>query len=106
MYPSEHIDASFDDVAPKVVPDVRDRLKQLLQEQFPNDQATCRHLLENDLGFRDLCEEYEACLDAIQRLGHSYVDRELRMEYVELRLEIEEELLHHIADYEFGRKGR
>jgi len=70
----------------------------LLLERFPHVRNFSLQLLERNETFRDLCEEYEACAEAADRLGRSASDEALRREYSALRLRLESELLRYISE--------
>ena len=83
-------------------PDDRSQVRgcvRLLLERFPHVQAVSLQLLEQHEAFRDLCEEYEACTEAAERLAHSEADEALRREYSALRLRLEGELLRYISEH-------
>jgi hypothetical protein len=71
---------------------------KLLLERFPHVQAVSLLLLARHETFRDLCEEYEACTEAAERLEHSGADDAIRKEYSALRLRLEGELLRYISE--------
>lgn len=71
---------------------------QLLLERFPHLQSVATRLLENNETFRDLCEEYEACAQAIERLAPPEADVAMFREFSALRLRLEGELLRYISD--------
>jgi hypothetical protein len=74
---------------------------KLVLERFPNVQSQATHLFERDEGFRELCEEYEACTTAADRLEASAPRQEqLRREYAALRLRLEGELLRYLQEFE------
>jgi hypothetical protein len=84
--------------------DTRDRGQEhacirLLLERFPHLRAISIHLLERHETFRELCEEYEACTEVIERLAHSQSDDALTKEYSALRLRLEGELLRYISEH-------
>ena len=66
---------------------------QLVTEQFPllRDRVAC--LFESDPIFRELCEDYEACAQA---LGRQACNEGLRREYSALRLRLETEMLGYL----------
>lgn len=72
---------------------------RLLLERFPHLQAVCVHLLERHETFRDLCEEYEACTEVIERLTDCEGDDAIIKEYSALRLRLEGELLRYICGH-------
>ena len=63
---------------------------QLVREQFPPLRDRVVSLFDGDPVFRELCEDYEACTDALARQPAS---AGLRQEYATLQLRIETELL-------------
>jgi hypothetical protein len=70
---------------------------QLVSEQFPllRDRVAC--LFQRDLVFRELCEDYEACAQALSRQRASEA---LGREYAALRLRLETELLGYLNQAE------
>ena len=68
---------------------------QLVSEQFPHlrERVTC--LFEREEIFRELCEDYETCADALDRQPAS---DGLRREYSALRLRLEAELLPYLRE--------
>jgi hypothetical protein len=67
----------------------------LINQQFPHlrDRVAC--LFERDVVFRELCEDYETCAQALAR--HEIAEA-LRREYAALQLRLETELLQHLQD--------
>ena len=63
---------------------------QLVSEQFPHLSDRVASLFEGDTVFRELCEDYEACTNALARQPAS---AGLRQEYAALQLRLETELL-------------
>ena len=63
---------------------------QLVSEQFPHVMDRVASLFEGDPVFRELCEDYEACTNALARQPPS---AGLRQEYAALQLRLETELL-------------
>jgi len=62
--------------------------------QFPFLRERVADLFEHDEVFRDLCSEYQACLDALARFDAGDASAEpLRKEYATLRLRLEGEML-------------
>ena len=80
------------------------RCVQLFLERFPHVRELSRELLKDSDAFRELCEEYEACTDVIDRLAHSESKAALLTEYSALRLRLEGELLRCISAY-WSAKG-
>jgi len=75
------------------------RYLERLLETFPTDQAVVLRLIESDATFREICEEYAACNEAVERLVHGSFDADMRKEYLALQLELEGELLRHILEH-------
>jgi hypothetical protein len=72
---------------------------KILLERFPNLRAVSLQLLEQNEVFRELCEEYEACTEAAERLAHDESDDAMLREYCALRLRLEAELLRYISQH-------
>ena len=70
---------------------------KILAERFPRVRAVSLQLLEHNEAFRELCEEYEICSEAAERLERSCGNEPLRIEYAVLCLRLEGELLRCIA---------
>ncbi len=62
----------------------------LVIEHFPDLRREVACLFEEDDVFRELCEDYEACSQALARQESNEA---LRREYAALRLRLETELL-------------
>jgi len=62
----------------------------LAREQFPHLRDRVVSLFDGDSVFRELCDDYEACTDALARQPAS---AGLRQEYAALQLRLETELL-------------
>jgi hypothetical protein len=77
---------------------------QLFLHRYPHVREVSEQLLRDNDAFRDLCEEYEACTEAIQRLAQPDANAGLLTEYCTLRLRLEGELLRCIADH-YGARG-
>lgn len=72
---------------------------KLVSEQFPHVRERAVLLFGRDEAFRELCEEYEACVGAAQRLDASRPEQgAMQREYVALRLRIEGELLRYLQE--------
>jgi hypothetical protein len=69
----------------------------LVSQHFPHlrDRVAC--LFERDMVFRELCEDFETCSQALARQEQS---QGLRREYAALQLRLETELLQHLNDAE------
>jgi hypothetical protein len=96
--------SSDDPLSPRDDPgrDERARLREcldLLRERFPHINGVSLQLLERDDTFRELCEEYVACTEVVERLTRSGSDEALRREYSALRLRVERELLGYISGH-------
>jgi hypothetical protein len=76
---------------------------QLVTEQFPHlrDRVAC--LFERDDVFRELCEDYETCAEALARQPAS---EGLRREYSALQLRLETELLRFLTEDAAAAGGR
>lgn len=62
--------------------------------QFPLLRERVMDRFDHDEVFRDLCSEYQACLDALARFDSGDASAEpLRKEYSALRLRLEGEML-------------
>jgi hypothetical protein len=62
-------------------------------EQFPHLRERVACLFDEDVVFRELCEDYETCTNALARQPS---EPGLREEYSALRLRLETELLGHL----------
>jgi hypothetical protein len=71
---------------------------KLLLERFPHVQALALKRCEKQDSFRELCDEYWACSEALARLERPGSEEGLRAEYGALRLRLEGELLRYIAE--------
>jgi hypothetical protein len=72
---------------------------KLLLERFPHVRDISLQLLLQQETFRELCEEYEACTQAAERLAQTESNEALRKEYSALRLRLEGELLRYISEH-------
>jgi hypothetical protein len=68
---------------------------QLVTEQFPYLRDRVVRVFERDLVFQELCEDYEACAQALERQS---CNQALQHEYTALRLRLETELLRYVED--------
>ena len=68
---------------------------QLVIEQFPHLRERVACLFEREELFRELCEDYETCADALNRQPAS---EGLRREYSALQLRLETELLRFLLE--------
>jgi hypothetical protein len=68
---------------------------QLVSEQFPHLRERVACVFEREELFRELCEDYETCADALARQPAS---EGLRREYSALRLRLEAELLQYLHE--------
>jgi hypothetical protein len=82
------------------------RCVQLLLDRFPHVREVSEQLLSDSEAFRELCEEYEACTEAIERLQPSATSAGLLSEYLALRLRLEGELLRNVAAHYTARAPR
>ncbi len=71
----------------------------LLLERFPHLRSVSLHLLEKHETFHELCEEYEACTEVVERLTHCAADDAIAKEYSALRLRLEGELLRYLSEH-------
>ena len=71
------------------------RSLQLVSEQFPHLRQRVACLFERDAIFRELCDDYEACAQALSQQESS---EDLRREYAALRLRLETELLGYLQE--------
>jgi hypothetical protein len=78
----------------------------LLRGRFPHINGISLQLLERDATFRELCEEYAACTDVVERLTKSGSDDAMLREYSALRLRVEAELLGYISTHRDTSGGR
>lgn len=75
------------------------RCVQLFLQRFPHICEMSQPLFAESEAFRELCEEYEACTQVIERLEHCESNAALLTEYSALRLRLEGELLRCISTY-------
>jgi len=68
---------------------------QLVSEQFPHLRERVACLFERHEIFRELCEDYETCAEALARQPAS---EGLRREYSALQLRLETELLRYLHE--------
>jgi hypothetical protein len=68
---------------------------QLVSEQFPHLRERVACLFERNEIFRELCEDYGTCADALARRPASEA---LRHEYAALQLRLETELLRYLHE--------
>ena len=73
---------------------------KVVQERFTPLRERATRLFEREEVFRDLCEDYEACIAAAARLeSSSLASQALRTEYVALQLRLERELLRYLEEH-------
>jgi hypothetical protein len=82
------------------------RCAQLLLDRFPHVREVSEQLLNHSEAFRELCEEYEACTEAIERLELSATSAGLLGGYLALRLRLEGELLRSVSAHYSTRVPR
>ena len=71
--------------------------QKLLSERFPHVQTEAQNLFDRNEAFRELCEEYEACAEALERFEASRPAQDpMRLEYAALRLRLEGEVLWYL----------
>jgi hypothetical protein len=68
---------------------------EVVSEQFPNLREQVASLFERDPIFRELCEDYQTCGDALS--GRPPSD-DLSREYAALQLRLETELLRSLRE--------
>ena len=73
---------------------------QRVSEQFPHLRERVACLFERDDIFRELCDDYETCAQALSRQERN---ADLRREYSALRLRLETELLAYVQEAEQPR---
>jgi hypothetical protein len=80
---------------------------RLVMERFPNVRDEAQRLFIRDEAFRELCEEYEVCTRAAERLdGAQLEEAPLRREYAALRLRLEGELLRYLEQDQHPGKSK
>jgi hypothetical protein len=70
---------------------------QRVSEQFPHLRERVACLFERDDIFRELCDDYEVCAEALARQESN---EGLQREYAALRLRLETELLGYLQEAE------
>jgi hypothetical protein len=73
---------------------------QRVIDQFPHLRERVACLFDRDGIFRELCEDYEACAQALSQQERNI---DLRREYGALRLRLETELLGYLQEAEHPR---
>lgn len=68
---------------------------KLVKEQFPQLRERVACLFDRDPVFRELCEDYEVCTNALAQQPSA---TGLREEYAALQLRLETELLRHLDE--------
>ncbi len=72
---------------------------RLVSDQFPLLEGRVAWRFAHDELFRELCQDYEACRETLERLARSEGGQEaLRREYSALRLRLETELLGYLQE--------
>jgi hypothetical protein len=76
---------------------------KLVAELFPHlrERVACLH--DQDVVFREMCEDYEACSLALSRTP---VSDGLNQEYASLQLRLEYELLRYMSEESIRAGGR
>ena len=69
---------------------------KLLLERFPHIQLLSLKMLVKNEAFRELCDEYEACNNTIEKLEQSDSDQPMLREFKALSLRLEGELLRYL----------
>jgi hypothetical protein len=79
---------------------------RLVSERFAPLRDRAAGAFDRDLDFRDLCDEYQACVQTLashdERPGSSEV---VRREYAALLLRVERELLRYLDEHPNGAAG-
>jgi hypothetical protein len=71
--------------------------------RFPNVRDQAARLFDDDENFRELCEEYRACSEAVCRCeGGGLPSEAMRNEYKVLLLRLEGELLRYLEAHPRG----
>jgi hypothetical protein len=79
---------------------------RLLNERFPHVGNRAAALFDRDETFRDLCEDYAACVDTVKRLeSANRMSEGMRNEYAALQLRLERDLLHYLESQPPERDG-
>ena len=73
---------------------------QRVSDQFPHLRERVACLFERDEIFRELCDDYEVCAEALARQESN---EDLKREYAALRLRLETELLGYLHEAEEPR---
>jgi hypothetical protein len=68
-------------------------------ERLPNLREKVTRFFDQSEDFRELCEEYQACCEALARLASPGSNEALRREYLALRLRLEGEILRYVAEH-------
>jgi hypothetical protein len=73
---------------------------KLVSDRFRQVREQATRLFERDLDFRDLCDEYEACVATMTRLQFGGPSSEgMRKEYASLLLRLDRELLRYLEEH-------
>ena len=73
---------------------------KLVSDRFRQVRDRAMLLFERDLDFRDLCDEYEACVATMTRLQFDGPSSEgMRKEYAALLLMLDRELLRYMEEH-------
>jgi len=73
---------------------------RLVSDRFQQVGERATRLFGRDIDFRDLCDEYEACVETVARLQSGGAPSEdMRKEYAALLLRIERELLRYMEEH-------
>jgi len=73
---------------------------RVVSERFPNVRDQVVRIFEHDEDFRDLCQEYEACVETVSRLQTCTASSHaMRNEYGALLLRLELELLRYLEEH-------
>ena len=74
-----------------------------LSERLPHVREQVVRLFESDEVFRELCEEYQCCIEAVVHMkGAKSANESLQREYTALGLRLEGELLRYLTEHGRG----
>ena len=79
---------------------------RVVTSRLPHVQELATCLFERDEEFRELCEEYQACREAMARIDPTSVSAQgVRQEYAGLLLRLEGELLRYVDEQRARRES-
>ena len=66
--------------------------------RFPNLSEKISHQVDHNEDFESLCDDYQLCIDMLQLLEKDAVTKHAKLEeYIEIKLELEQELLKYLC---------